>query len=175
MAESQTRKLNIDVTPEQEAEITWLKDQLHADTLKGTVLTSVRLTSRIAQWLEQGAELCLREPNGEVRAVAVEGIPNRASQRWKYLIRRPDEWREQLWIKGRKMLASHLWLDMLANNRNAEEAADNWSLPLDAVLEAVRYCETHEGLLKAEAEEERRQAQALKSSIVAPSPEASAA
>ena len=36
-----------------------------------------------------------------------------------------------------------------------EEAADNWNLPLAAIEEAIRYCESHQELLKLEAEEER--------------------
>jgi predicted ATPase len=36
-----------------------------------------------------------------------------------------------------------------------EEAADDWDLPLEAIDEAIRYCETHQELLKQEAEEER--------------------
>ena len=39
---------------------------------------------------------------------------------------------------------------------SAEEAADNWNLPVEAVREAVRYCEAHSALLRMEAEEERK-------------------
>jgi hypothetical protein len=33
------------------------------------------------------------------------------------------------------------------------EAADNWDLPLDAIDEIFRYCESHQDLLKLEADE----------------------
>jgi hypothetical protein len=44
---------------------------------------------------------------------------------------------------------------MIANDMSPEEAADDWDLPLKAILEAIHYCETHQELLKQEAEEER--------------------
>ena len=75
---------------------------------------------------------------------------------WQYLVERPHAWRRQLYIKGRKLLASTVWRDMLANRMSPEEAAGNWDLPLDAVHEIARYCESHQALLKMDAEEERR-------------------
>jgi uncharacterized protein (DUF433 family) len=74
---------------------------------------------------------------------------------WQYLVDRPLPWRTQLHIKGRKLLASTVWQDIIANQMSAEQAAENWNLPLSAVYEAVRYCESHQELLKLEADEER--------------------
>lgn len=75
---------------------------------------------------------------------------------WQYLEKRPHPWRQQLYIKGRKLTAFAVWMDMIVNGETPEEAAENWDLPLAAVLEAIEYCETHPELLKREAEEERR-------------------
>jgi hypothetical protein len=74
---------------------------------------------------------------------------------WQFLVARPHSWRQQLYVKGRKLLASTLWQDMVTNQMTAEQAADNWSLPLAAIHEAIYYCETHQDLLMLEAEEER--------------------
>jgi hypothetical protein len=73
-----------------------------------------------------------------------------------YLVTRPHPWRSQKWVKGRKLLASTVWRDMLANNMSVDEAADNWNLPADAIDEIVLYCEAHQALISMEAEEERR-------------------
>lgn len=78
-----------------------------------------------------------------------------STETWQYLVERPHPWRRQLYIKGRKLLASTVWRDMIANDMSPEEAADNWDLPLEAIHEAIRYCESHQELLKQEAEEER--------------------
>ena len=74
---------------------------------------------------------------------------------WQYLVTRPHPWRRQLYIKGRKLLASTIWQDMMVNEMTPEQAAENWDLPLAAIYEVIRYCESHRELLKLEADEER--------------------
>lgn len=78
-----------------------------------------------------------------------------AVESWQYLVHRPHSWRQQMSIKGRKLLAATVWRDMLANQMTLEQAAENWDLPLAAVQEATHYCETHQALIQLEAEEER--------------------
>ena len=77
------------------------------------------------------------------------------SDHWEYLVTRPHAWRKQLYLKGRKLLAFTVWNDMIVNELSPEQAADNWDLPLTAMIEVMRYCETHQELLKLEASEER--------------------
>ena len=75
---------------------------------------------------------------------------------WQYLEQRPHPWRQQLYIKGRRMKASTVWIDMLANELTPEEVAENKDLPLEAVLEAIKYCESHQELLRKDAQIERQ-------------------
>ncbi|TVQ44267.1 MAG: hypothetical protein EA365_10555 [Gloeocapsa sp. DLM2.Bin57] len=75
---------------------------------------------------------------------------------WQYLEKRPHLWREQLYLKGRKLKAFTVWMNMIVNEMTPSEAADNWDLPLAAVREVIEYCETHQELLRREAQEERR-------------------
>lgn len=74
---------------------------------------------------------------------------------WSYLEPRVESWRKQLYIKDRKLPASVVWSSMLTESMTPEETADNWDLPIEAVHEAIRYCETHKELLTQEAEAER--------------------
>ena len=76
-------------------------------------------------------------------------------ENWQYLVARPHAWRKQLYIKGRKLLASTICRDMTANQMSPEQAAENWDLPLSAIYEAINYCQSHQELLKLEADEER--------------------
>lgn len=76
-------------------------------------------------------------------------------ENWQYLVARPHAWRKQLYIKGRKLLASTICRDMTANHMSSEQASENWDLPLDAIYEVIDYCENNQELLKLEAEEER--------------------
>ncbi len=75
---------------------------------------------------------------------------------WQYLESRPQSWRSSLYLKGRKLRAHTVWSDMLVNGDPPQLAASNWDLPLAAIQEVIRYCETHQFLLQQEAEEERR-------------------
>ncbi|MGK7877133.1 MAG: hypothetical protein AB4426_28715 [Xenococcaceae cyanobacterium] len=75
---------------------------------------------------------------------------------WQYLEKRPHPWRQQLYIKGKRIKASVIWSDMIVNEMSQEEAADNWELPLAAIHEVIEYCETHQELLKQEALSGRR-------------------
>jgi len=86
-------------------------------------------------------------------------------QNWQFLVSRPHSWRQQLYIKGRKLLASTLWQDMLVNGMTPEQAAENWDLPLAVIYEAIQYCETHQDLIILEAEEEQCRLQERGSSI----------
>jgi uncharacterized protein (DUF433 family) len=81
---------------------------------------------------------------------------NTSKTQWQYLEQRPDSWRQQLYIKGRKLTAFTVWSDMIVNNETPTDAAINWELPSEAIREAIEYCETHQELLTFEAEEERR-------------------
>jgi hypothetical protein len=80
---------------------------------------------------------------------------NAAKTQWQYLEKRPDSWRQQLYLKGRKLRAYTVWLDLLVNGDTVLEASDNWDLPLAAIQEVIGYCQTHQSLLQQEAEEER--------------------
>lgn len=79
-----------------------------------------------------------------------------SDETWQFLAPYPQSWRKQLYIKNRKLPASIVWGDMIVNEMTPEESAEDWNLPLEAVQEAIQYCETHKELLDLEAEEERK-------------------
>lgn len=74
---------------------------------------------------------------------------------WQYLETRPHTWRKQLYIKGKRIKASVIYSDMIANNETTAEASENWDLPLDAIQEIIEYCQTYQELLEQEAAKER--------------------
>lgn len=78
-----------------------------------------------------------------------------AKTQWQYLEQRPHPWRQQLYIKGKRLRAFTVWMDMIVNEMSAEEVAESKEIPLAAVHEAIEYCETHRTLLQQEAEKER--------------------
>lgn len=92
---------------------------------------------------------------GARKSSAAAAVPTAAAE-WKYLEPRPDSWRRQLFVKGRKLPASVVWSGMLANHETREQTGENWELPVAAVDECIRYCESHRELLAAEADEVER-------------------
>ena len=54
------------------------------------------------------------------------------------------------------MTAANVWYDLLANERTLQEAAQNWDLPVEAIEEIVRYCESDRELIAMEADEEKQ-------------------
>lgn len=104
---------------------------------------------------EQAFKLSVNERLALISAL-IQSLQNTVqTEDWQYLVARAHPWRQQLYIKGRKLLASIVWQDMVANQMSLEQAAENWDLPLSAIDEVVRYCESHQDLLKLEADEER--------------------
>lgn len=91
----------------------------------------------------------------ELMSAIVQSLQADQASTWQYLEARPHAWRRQLYLKGRKLLALTVWQDMIVNQLSSDQAAENWDLPLTAINEVIRYCESHQELLKLEAAEER--------------------
>lgn len=154
------KRQNFNITPEQEAEIAWLREEIDASSTKDAILSAVRTMSALARETKRGGAIFISRESGEKERLVIPELERARKNRWTYLVERPHPWRRQLYVKGRKLLASTVWIDMLANSMSKEEAADNWELPDDAVNEIVVYCEANEGLLRMEAEEEKRRLEA---------------
>lgn len=77
---------------------------------------------------------------------------------YHYLESRPDSHYRQLWVKGRHIRAEVLYrLTVGVEPRTAEEVAQDYDLPVEAVREAVDYAVHNQELLQAErAREEER-------------------
>jgi uncharacterized protein (DUF433 family) len=75
---------------------------------------------------------------------------------YQHLERRPGSWRRQLHIKGLHLSVAHIVYGMRANDMTAEEAAEDYDLPVEAIREALLYYERHRDLVEADQDEERR-------------------
>jgi len=72
-----------------------------------------------------------------------------------HLVQRPHSWRQQLFIKGRNLSVRQLVGTALANRMNEEEAAEDLSLPIEAIREAFAYFDQNKELLELESAFER--------------------
>lgn len=81
---------------------------------------------------------------------------------YRHLEARPRSNYRQLWIKGRHIRAEVLYrLTVGAEPRTPEEVAEDYDLPVEAVLEAIEYSVRNGALLDAERAREEARARAL--------------
>src|SRR2546423_221276 len=74
---------------------------------------------------------------------------------YEHLEARPCSNYRQLFIKGRKIRAEVLYRETIGlEPRTPEEVAQDFRVPLEAILEAIDYCIHNEGLLRQERERE---------------------
>ena len=158
------KRQNFNVDADQAADLEAARVFLNAPTIKDAMLRAARLVNSIARELRAGKKLVALDDSGQSIRIMIpelESVP----QSWKYLCERPHPWRKQLYIKGRKLMASTVWSDMITNHMTPEEAAADRDLPFEAVREAIRYSEQNLDLIRMEAQEEK---QRLLASEVAP-------
>ena len=67
------------------------------------------------------------------------------SREWKHLERRPGSSYHQLCIKGKRIWAWTLYCELVNQKepRTPQELAEDWRIPLEAVQEAIAYCESN--------------------------------
>jgi uncharacterized protein (DUF433 family) len=70
----------------------------------------------------------------------------------------PDNWRKQLWLKGRNMTVGMLVYGMRGNGTldDLDRASRKFALPVEQIQQALDYYRTHKALVEAEADEEKR-------------------
>ena len=155
----ETKRQNFNVTPEQEAEISWLREAIDAPTTKDAILRAVRVMATLAKEAQGGYSIYVGTATGTPGRLLIPELESVMPPPLKYLVARPHAWRRQLWVKGRRLRAYTVWADMIVNKMSTEEAADNWDLPVDAIREIVDYAERNRDLLGMEADEEMRRLQ----------------
>lgn len=151
-----TKLQPFDMTPEQEAEISWLREVLGLSTIKDALLRAVRITAILSREARGGRMLFVQSPGGNAERLVIPELERPSEGGWQYLVERQHPWQRQMSIKGKRLLAATVWRDMLANQLSTAEAAEEWGIPIEAVEEAVRWCESHRALLDMEAREEAR-------------------
>lgn|SRR5689334_781366 len=76
---------------------------------------------------------------------------------YKYLGPKRGSLYRQYFVKGRNCRAQSVYLDIVGPEQmTPEQAAENWNVPLEAVLECVDYCEKHADVLRQDWEEEEK-------------------
>lgn len=155
MSEATLKRQNFNVTPEEEAELTRLREVLGAPSIKDAVLRAARTLLVLSNEVREGRRIYAVDSAGEKTRLLLPDVEAPLSGGWRFLVERPHSWKRQLFVKGRKLPAANVWRSMIVDKQTVEEAAFDWDLPVEAVDEIIRYCEANRELISAEAEEER--------------------
>ena len=130
---AEIKRQNFNITPEQEAELTWLRDTLGASSTKDAILLAVRVLAILAREVQRGHALYLGTESGPWTRLLIPELQPPASGEWTYLVARPHPWRRQLFVRGRNLTVGHLVMTMRANRLTPEQAAEELDLPIEAV------------------------------------------
>jgi uncharacterized protein (DUF433 family) len=82
----------------------------------------------------------------------------KAPTTWKHLAPNPRSKYKQLFIKDRRIRARDLYGEFMnaEEPRTPEEIAEDYMLPLEAVLEAIAYCQSDPPEIREDFEREER-------------------
>ena len=81
---------------------------------------------------------------------------------YRFLEPRPCSNYRQLFIKGRRIRAEVIYRQTVGEDpRTPEQVAEDYELPLEAVLEAIDYCLHNEPLLREERDQDLAEIRAL--------------
>lgn len=81
---------------------------------------------------------------------------------WVYLEKSGHPWKRQLYLKGRKLPASSVWISMSTEKLSFEQTAELWDLPVEAIKEVVAYCNANEEMIVLELIAERKKSKRKK-------------
>jgi uncharacterized protein (DUF433 family) len=150
------RRLSVDLPPETEAVTRAIADR----HFRGVATDAIRAGLSLLAWT-------IDAKRAGKRVVAVEeddiparfeepvlpGLEEQLAPRARWLVERKHPWRRQPWIKGRRMTAGDLSRSAEIEGWSAEEAAAQFDLPVEAVLEAISYSNANRDLVLAEERE----------------------
>lgn len=155
MSDTATKRANFDVSPEQQEILLLAKAASNASNIKEGVLRACQVMVTLAREASNGNQIFVGRSRSEAARFVLPGLEATGKAKWNWLVRRDHPWKQQLWVKGRKLLASSVWNDMRANALSEAEAAKNWDLPAEAIGEISAYCQENLALIQAEAAEEK--------------------
>ena len=154
-------RLSADVPDATDARVRETARVLYRGVVSDAVTTALETFEWIVDARRRGKRVIATDADSlpaayeEPVIAGLEGL----GQDWTWLVRRDHPWRRQLWVKGRNITAGDLVRTASIEGWAPEETAHQFDLPLEAVIEAVRYAENARELIAAEEAENRIVAQ----------------
>ncbi len=159
--EKSRHRLSADVPEATEARVRETARVFYRGVVSDAVTTALETFQWVVDARTRGKRVIATDsaslpPTYEEPVIAgLEGL----GQDWTWLVRRDHPWRRQLWVKGRNLTAGDLVRTASTEGWPPEETARQFDVPLEAVIEALRYAEDARELIAAEEAENRILAQ----------------
>ncbi len=158
MGDMSRRRWQIDLRSEDELTLARARRVFGAEGDSETGRALLALFAKLSAAVESGTVISFL-PGDDARAV--DALPEftralRPESAYRWLVAVPHPWRRQLSLKGRRITAAQLVDVASANRLSPDAAATEFDVPIEAVREALDYCERNAELIAAEVAEERR-------------------
>lgn len=150
-------RLSADVPERTQARARETAGRYYRGVLSDAVTTALETFDWVVDARSRGKRVIAADSDSLPEAyeeLVIAGL-DRASGEWTWLVKRDHPWRRQLWLKGRNLTAGSIARTADANGWTAERTADEFGLPVAAVIEAQHYAEGAAELIDAEAAEDR--------------------
>jgi uncharacterized protein (DUF433 family) len=76
--------------------------------------------------------------------------------KYKHLEKRPDKRSQELFVKGAAVRASTMWHDLYVSRLHPKQIAQDRDIPVEAVYEALAYCQENWETICHETDQERQ-------------------
>lgn len=151
-------RLSADVPERTQARVRETAGRYYRGVVSDAVTTALETFQWVVDARSRGKRVIATDAESlpaSYEELVIAGLDSVGSGEWTWLVKREHPWRRQLWIKGRNIAAGTLARTAAANSWTPEQAADEYDLPVDAVVEAIRYADATAELIDAEEAENR--------------------
>lgn len=163
------RRLSVDLPPDTESATRAIADRYFRGVTTDVIRASLSLLSWVIESKREGKKVGAvrrdRVPD-QFEEVILPGLEEQLTVDATWLVNRPHEWRRQPWVKGRRITAGDLARAVEIEGWSTQEAAAQYDVPVEAILEAQRFLAQNRDLVLAE---ERENALAAQRGTAAPS------
>lgn len=153
---SRRRRLSVDLPPDTEAATRAIADRYFRGVTTDAIRASLSLLAWVIDAKREGKRVLAVDRNHvpeRFEEPVLPGLEEQLTTNMTWLVRRPHAWRRQLWVKGKRVTAGDLARTVEIEGWTLEHAAEEYDLPVAAIVEAQRYLAANRELVIAEEQE----------------------
>jgi uncharacterized protein (DUF433 family) len=150
------RRLSVDLPPETEVATRAIAERHFRGVATDAMRAGLSLLAWTIEAKRSGKRIVAVEEDdlpARFEEPVLPGLEEQLAPRARWLVERKHPWRRQPWIKGRRITAGDLARAAEIERWSPEETAEQFDLPVEAVLEAISYANANRDLVLAEERE----------------------